>query len=435
MPQEERLRELSSRLDAWLRDPLDTEPALARELVGLSSGELRGFTELYSSRQRAEITEALLNKVALLQARSPKAAPPLCTLAIQFARFYRAKTPEEFNRSMLLQADAWREYGWTLMLLGDYEEAKTAIAEAALYYSVVVIDDVPPEDSDDLAFLHGTVLAHHLHSILSHYRDRKPRAPLSAVKRTAIEGACRAGVMLGETLHNLGKTDEGLSIIERSSEVLLYFLDSRDRYVRARTVYAKILGEAQRWAEALSVFQATSALASESDDQEVQAFIVSNYGVCYYYLGFPEKARKYAELGVQMFEELGKPNDAIRPRTLLVLLLMDEGKERPVKYHAAIAELFKIRAAWLAAGMKNEAAQTMVRIIRAFVLSKRIHSINWAEMNRTFVAANLGSAALSVLQKLEKIAAQRPLTTTDADEALAALSHLAPTGELIEEAG
>ena len=200
-------------------------------------------------------------------------------------------------------------------------------------------------------------------------------------------------------------------------------------------VYASILTETQRWPEALAVFESTAELASESGDVEVQALLLGNIGACYYYLEDHAKAKECAETAMQMMEDLELHVEAIRPRTLLVLLYMDAGKENKAKYHAAAAELFKSRAAWLAAGMHNEAARVMVRIIRAFVMAGRPQSINWAEMNRTFGEARLGRAAMSALRYLEDVAAYRSLTVGDIDAADDMLAHLAPSGEPFEETG
>jgi tetratricopeptide (TPR) repeat protein len=224
-------------------------------------------------------------------------------------------------------------------------------------------------------------------------------------------------------------------ILASSCEMLLYCFDNTELYVKGRTTYAKVLAEAKRFTEALEVFQSTAALANELEDREVQAHLVNNIGVCYYHLGKFEKAKPCAETAMEMFESLALPIDAIRPRTLLVLLLMEQGKDNKTLYSAAAAELFKTRAAWLAIGMKREAAEVMVRIIHAFILAERQGHINWAEMNRTFIDAGLGHAGMRALQHLEAVHSTRPLTLDDVEDAFSIIAHLDPTGAEIEKAG
>jgi len=424
------LRELAARFKSWLSDTSALDSAVVREVLALPLSDWRAFYESYATAERAMLTEALLVRGSVTQVQAPKEAVPICRLAINFAKSYVGRTADEQSRAILLEGDSWRECAYSQFRLGDFVDAQQAANEAAFNYSVLLNDGEPGELS-----LHGDVLAHYIGVIGDYYRNGAISAePLNGYKRVAMENATRLGVLIGQILHSLGKTEDGLAMIERSCEVLL-FLESKDRYVAARNIYALVLGEALRWPEALEVFESTAALAAESDDLEVQAILLGNIGACYYYLGNRTKAKECAEVAVQMLEDLERHIDAIRPRTLLVLLLMEEGERNNTKYLRAAAELFKSRAAWLAAGMKNEAARVMVRIIRAFIMAGRQQSINWAEMNRTFNDARLGRAALGALRYLEDIAARRTLNPADVDDAEEMLAHLAPSGELFEEAG
>ena len=424
------LTALAERLKSWLCDTSVFDSVAVCEVLMLPTSQWRAFFESYPLPDRPTIAQALLDRASVFQNRAPKEAVPVCQLAIKFAKSFVGETPDDWCRAILLEADAWREYAWSLMRTGDYDDAKAAADEAAFSYSVLLNDGEPGGLT-----LQSDVLAHFLNVIGRYYRTGTSTVEhLCVHKRTAMENATRLGVMMGEILHNQGDTDEGLAMIERSCEVLL-FLECKERYVTARNVYARVLGEALRWPEALVVFESTAALAAESGDLEVQAFLLGNIGACYYYLGNPAKAKECALTAAQMFEDLELHVDAIRPRTLLVLLLMDEGQSNRTKYLAAAAELFKTRAAWLGAGMKNEAARVMVKIIRALVMGGRAQSINWAEMNRTFGEARLGRAAASALRHLEQIAAQRTLAVNDLDAAEEMLAYLAPSGEVFEDVG
>jgi tetratricopeptide (TPR) repeat protein len=424
------LTELAARLKSWLSDTSALDSVVVCEVLALPIPLWRAFFEAYPSLQRATIAEALMRRASVLQRQAPKEAVPVCRLAINFAKSFVGRTTDEKSRGMLLEADAWREYAWALMQIGDFDDAKVAADEASFNYNVLLNDGEAGEFS-----LPAEVLAHHLKVIARYYRNEVDiDEPVNDTMRLAMENSTRLGVIIGQILHNLGNTDEGLSTIANSCEVLL-FLDNRDRYVRARMVYAGLLTEAHRWSEALEVFESTATLAADSDDLEVQAFLVGNIAGCYYYLGDHKKAKECVVTAIQMLEHLDLHLEAIRPRTLLVLLLMDEGKQNRAKYHVAAAELFKVRAVWLEAGMKNEAARVMVRIIRALILGGRAEHINWPEMNHTFGQARLGRAALNALRHLEEIAAQRTLTADDVDAAEELLAHLAPSGEVFEETG
>ncbi|HEU4889299.1 MAG TPA: tetratricopeptide repeat protein [Thermoanaerobaculia bacterium] len=408
---DEHLRDLVVEFNRWFGDRTAPDTVTSR-LLELPPRRWRQFFETFESEERVRIARVLTERAYSIQERSPKEAIPVAYLAVMFAKAIEGETDRERAKALELEADAWREHARSLLLVGDLDAARRSADEAAFNYSISINEgelvDAP---------LVGDVLGHFLDT----------RSPIPDDKREVLEKATRLALVLGQILHGQGRTDHGLAMMARACEILLYCFDDRELYVKGRITYAKVLAEAKRFTEALDVFQQTAALANELQDPAVQAHLVNNIGVCYYYLGNFQKAKTCAETAMAIFESLEMPIDAIRPRTLLVLLLMEQAKGNKTLYSAA-AELFKTRAAWLSAGMKRDAAQVMVDIILAFILAGRQGHINWAEMNRTFTEAGLGDAALRALQHLEATHAMRPLTADDVEDAHRTIFNLDPTG-------
>lgn len=419
MTVDEHLHDLVVEFNRWFGDRTapDTVTSL---LIELPPRRWRRFFETFENEERIRIARLLTERAYSIQERSPKDAVPVAYLAVMFAKAIDGTTDRERTKALELEADAWREHARSLLLIGDLDTARRSADEAALNYSISMNEG-------------ELVNAPLVGDVLGHFLDTK--SPIPDAKREVLEKATRLALVLGQIIHGQGRTDDGLAMMARACELLLYCFDDRELYVKGRITYAKVLAEAKRFTEALEVFQDTAALAHELQDQAVQAHLLNNIGVCYYYLGNFQKAKPCAETAMAIFESMDMPIDAIRPRTLLVLLLMEQAKGNRTLYSAAAAELFKTRAAWLSVGMKRDAAEVMVYIIRAFVLAERQRHINWAEMNRTFKDAGLGDAALVALQHLEAIHSVRPLTVDDVDGANDIIANLDASGDEVAKAG
>lgn len=423
MTVDEHLHDLAAEFNRWLGDKTVADTVTSRILT-LAPKQWRQFCQSYADGERARIAGALTERSYSIQEWSPKDAIPVARLGALFAKSIVGATDEEMWKALELEADALREHARSLLMTGEYDQAKRSADEAAFNYSLTISDGIPTG-----APLVGDVMATFLRALVT--RDNT----IPEAKREVLEKATRMGLILGQIIHCQGRTEEGLAMMASSCEMLLYCFDNREMYVKGRMTYAKVLAEGRRFADALEAFQSTAALANELEDLEVQALLVANIGACYYHLGAFEKAKPCAETAMAMFESLELPLAAIRPRTLLVMLLMEEGEKNSTLYSAAAAELFKTRAAWLSAGMKREAAEVMVQIIRAFILARRQGHINWAEMNRTFTEARLGDAAMRALQHLEALHATRPLTLDDVEDAEDIIADLDPTGAENQRAG
>jgi tetratricopeptide (TPR) repeat protein len=231
-------------------------------------------------------------------------------------------------------------------------------------------------------------------------------------------------------MHWQGASDDGLLLIEQASNVLLGWLDNKRKYVQGRTIYAMILAATKRHAEAASSLENTAQMARELGDVETLAHIVNNIGYCYYQTGEIQRARKCFETALELFTQLGLVADALRPRNYLATILINERK-----YGRAVSELYISRAAYLEAGLPNEAAYVMLKIIRALILAGRENSINWHEMFDIFGDVGLRHEALLSLSKLHELAMKRSLRAADIDAAEDVISRLSVDAVPAEDVG
>jgi tetratricopeptide (TPR) repeat protein len=418
---DEHLYALAERLTAWLDDGTIADIAPVTEILALPVGQWRVLLEKWPADYRITATTVLVDRAYQLLHVSPKNAIPVARLAVHAANLIPGQSTENLATALELEGDAWRIHAQALLFVAEYDEALTSADQSASRYSTSIAVTLMANGS--------TIrdLTRDVHGLQS--------GMVLDGTRQVLEKAARLELVAGEIFFHQGRTDTGLSTIARACEILLYFFDNKDMYVKGRLVYGKLLIDAQQYSAAMSVFEETCVVANEIGYVEGQAHLVNNLGVCYYYRGDFDAAKQCAETAMQLFEELRKPIAAIRPRTLLVLLIMEQGKDNRTRYSAAAAELFKTRAAWLDAGMRLEAALVMLEIIRAFVLADRQDRINWAEMKRTFSDVGLANAAMDALQHLEVVYNSRPLTLDDVEDARQIIAHLDPTGVHIQKAG
>ena len=429
MTADEHLHALAVELNRWLGDKTFTDIAPVLEVLSLPVSQWRALFHSWPMDARMPLTRALVDRAYELQHRSPKDALHVARLATRTANFISGRS-DDLPMALELEGDAWREHARALMYTGYYEEAMRSADQAAYRYRISFNDAGETSPSLDDNDTNRSVMVDVLRELLL-----GSSTPIPAPKQQVLEKATRLELVVGEIMHLQGRSDEGLSTIARSCDLLLYCFNEKEMYVKGRLLYGKILIQRKRFIEAVAVFDETFVVAVEIEYLEGQAHLVNNLGVCYYYLGDFDKAKPCAETAMQYFEQLRKPIAAIRPRTLLVLLLMEQGKANKTLYNKAAAELFKTRAAWLEVGMRREAALVMVDIIRALILAGRQQHINWADMNRTFAQAELADAAMDALRHLEAIHSTRPLTLDDIEDATQIIAHLDPTGAEVQKAG
>ncbi|MEO8379822.1 MAG: hypothetical protein ABI779_09190 [Acidobacteriota bacterium] len=410
----------AARLNDWLQRMPPAEPVVVHELLALSACEWRRFTEQYPAPLRMDLTRNIIERAHLLLSRTPKDAVPTSRLAVLLAKSLAGvfADPASCDAAIDLEGDAWREEAHALLTVSDYDRAREAAEEAAFLYRLRSDERIPNDD--------GSLLSLILFQMVS--------GDLNEGTLERLERAAVLGLITGQILHGQGELADGLLLVEQSCNVLLSCCDQKGKYVQGRTIYAKMLAEQRSYTEALEVFERTAAVARELGDNETLAHLVNNIGYCYYhFLGNVIKAKECLQLAAQMFDDLGLAAEALRPRNELASLLIEEGR-----YSTAVSELYKSRQAYLDAGLLNEAAQVMLRIIRALVLAGRQADINWTEMESVLGRGGLRREAMRALQHLHRLASLRALNTGDMEDAEAMLLNLGsggPENALPAEAG
>lgn len=407
----DRLSELVVELNQWLE-----QAATGYEVIGklnaLAGHEWMKLARQYPPPRRFEIARTLIDRAHALLSREPKHAEPVARAAVHFAKVLIH--PRESGQGARivpasdLEAAAWREHAHALLTLGQYEAALLSANEAWFIVSLNL-----PEPGD------GSLLGLLFHQV-----------GVGDTSHEQLEAASVLALIMGQILHGLGDSDEGLVMISQASHIFNVWLDQKKKYVEGRTIYAKILADLKRYSEAVAAMEQTATLAKELGDRETLAHIVNNIGVCYYFLGNLAKAEDCVRTALGLFESLGLTGDALRPRNVLATILIDAKR-----YNTAVSELYLSRAAFLDAGLPNEAARAMLKIVRAMILAGRQRDINWSEMERTFAEAGVRSEVMKALVHLRDIAHERPLQVGDVAEAEDILSLFEMRVTRQEEAG
>ncbi|HWW60298.1 MAG TPA: tetratricopeptide repeat protein [Thermoanaerobaculia bacterium] len=374
------------------------------------------------------VVRRLIVQAHSLLSRVPKDAVAVASLALALARLLSRPTIGDRDTAIELQADAHRELAHALLVVGDFDRARIEADQAQCLYSLAVatlsgdeflgeyLSDVSTDSEPEL-------LALVLHRVMS--------AGTRDSERSLLEKATVFGLILGQILHGQGDTAQGLWLIAKSTDMLLSIFEDNKKYVEGRVLYATVLLGAHRYADALNAFEETAAIARELNDNVTAAHIVNNYGVCYYYLSNPTKARECAQTALQMFEELGLGAEAVRPRLLLATLLIEDGK-----YHLAVPALYMNLNTYLTLGLPNEAATVMLKIAKALILGGRSSTIDWqATIKMIQGAAPVRPAILEVLRQLEAQARRQPLLLEDVQRAERMVNQIDTAPDFERDAG
>lgn len=400
----ERLSTLVAELDEWIHAP-GAASTLIERLVSSDRGQWLELAEHVSRAKRFEITRTLIEHAHTLLSRSPKYAVQVAHAAVLFAKIIIVPNEPESgdsNRALDMEAHAWREHAHALLTIGQFEEARSSANEAWFLASL----DLASADDDSLLglLLHGV--------------------GTGRASEEQLEFAATLALIMGQILHGVGQSDDGLVLISQAAHIFNVWLNKKKKYVEGRTIYATILADLRRYSDAIGALEQTAALAREIGDLETLAHIVNNIGVCYYFIGRLEKAEACVRAALEIFEKLDLHAEALRPRNTLATILIDAKR-----YSTAVSELYRSRAAFLEAGLANDAARVMLKIVRALILAGRARSINWTEAEQTFTAANVRPDVLKSLMGLRELAQIRPLHVSDvldAETALVALLDTAP---------
>lgn len=403
-------------LDEWLDSGNCPADPVVTELLALNSAEFQSFVQTYGPSQRFEIARQLVDRAHWLLSRRPKDAVDVALLADHFARSTAGLTAQDMDTGLELEADTRREYAHALLTVGDFDNARIAADEATFLYGALI--QAFQEDNDALywyadSHAHGRRDQPDLQGLILR---RVMSTGLLENERRLLEKATAFGLIRGQIHHGQGDTERGLLLIQQSSSALLSLFHQNKKYVDGRLIYAAVLLRMHRYTDALDAFQDTAAVARELNDSETLAHILNNVGVCYRYLGHPDKAKQCAETALKMFEDLGLSAEALRPRNALATLLIEEGTSR--SYRHAASALYMNRNTYLSIGLPNDAAQAMLRITKALILAGRSSEIDWPANVELFAGqTGIRKQALDTLRFLRDTAALRTLLLDDVHHA------------------
>lgn len=210
------------------------------------------------------------------------------------------------------EGDAWREHAAALLEVGEYENARSAVARARMVY----------------------------------------RRAGSVEHNEAVLGAIESCL-----LHELGDSLRALALIEISARTLLR-LNDKKAYVRARTIHATVLFSLGKYREVADMYAAMAELAKHEGDSETLAYAVLVVGRCAVKLGEITRAQQCFETALEMFETLGLRTETPRVRKGIAEILVEHGR-----IHEAISELYKARAEFLSMELPVIAALVALDIV------------------------------------------------------------------------
>jgi len=223
-------------------------------------------------------------------------------------------------------------------------------------------------------------------------------SPLRAIEFSIL------ALIQGQVLHGLGKSDEGLRLIERHAHLFFSFYADKKKYVEARTIYAVVLLKRQEYSRALTALEESARMAAEDKDTEVLAYILNNIGICWVNLGNLQKAKECLTAAAEMFAARHLRAESVRVRGSLALLLIRLGK-----FNEAVSEYYICRSTFLELDMPLVAAQAGLRVVEVLFLAGRTSQVPslCAELVKTFTDAKLPREAQKALAHLGELARLR----------------------------
>jgi tetratricopeptide (TPR) repeat protein len=236
-----------------------------------------------------------------------------------------------------------------------------------------------------------------------------------------VKGGSTLDLIEGRILHELGRTNEGLGMIQRGSNMLLAFHEDKEAYVKGRTIEAALLFKGERYQEAMSIYAAMSEHAREEEDTELLAYVLSMVGRCRVKLGQLDDGRECIETAIRMFEDLKLFAEVPRLRKGLVEIAVARGR-----YNEAISELYKMRNAFLSLHLPIVAALVDLDVVDLLMVSGRTADIPalCRKMLATFTEAGLRRNALMALAHIQALAQEGALASGDVQKVRTYLERL-----------
>jgi len=237
----------------------------------------------------------------------------------------------------------------------------------------------------------------------------------------SVKGASILDLIEGRIVHELGRTNEGLGMVQRGSNMLFAFHDDKESYVKGRTIEAALLFKGERYQEAMSIYAAMSDHAREEEDTELLAYVLSMVGRCRVKLGQLDDGRECIETAIRMFEDLKLFAEVPRLRKGLVEIAVARGR-----YNEAISELYKMHNAFLTLRLPIVAALVELDVVDLLMVSGRTGDIPalCRKMLATFADAGLRRNALMALGHIQALAQDGALESNDVQRVRAYLERL-----------
>jgi hypothetical protein len=211
----------------------------------------------------------------------------------------------------------------------------------------------------------------------------------------------------GQSLHALGRSDEGLLQIEHAANYFIGYCDDRKAYATARIIYAYMLSSLGRREVAIGWLQDLAAHARADRDQETLAYVLNNLGLDYVHTRRLDEARPCFNTALAIFEQMGQHLEVQNVRVGLAFALIQEGR-----YNEAISEFYIVRKRFFELGTPVLAAEVALHIVETLFLAKRLDDIPalCREMMDTFTAARLPREVRKAIAFVSEAAQHRTLT-------------------------
>ena len=298
--------------------------------------------------------------------REPPKAKTVAKLAIEIAARVHDTSVRTSVRALLLEGRATYEYAAAILRMGQYGDAEAAVLRARHLFLI-------PETF-----------------------------------RLVTNEVALLDVVHGQILHFLGRSDEGLSMIDDAADYFLLVCEDRKRYVSARTIGASVLMRLKRFEEADAVLTQTIDFATEDQDKETIAYMLHNIAICAAEKGDETRAQNCHEEAVALFEELGMVVEMPRARGAFIAILRRRGK-----LAEAISEYYKVRNDYIRLGMPLIAARSSMEIAELLLQANRFHEAEHlcSTILDVFVGAQFHREIARSLEYLQECAAHQKLNT------------------------
>jgi tetratricopeptide (TPR) repeat protein len=348
----------------WLDAPDPAQEEDVRTLGDLRDAEWDAMRVADHSLIDRSVARRLITLAHEALGRNPNRSVWLARLAIRVAKDVWEPIPQ-LDAVITVEGDAWREYAAALFETGYYADAHAAVGEARAIYRL---------------------------------------APTTGHNRAIL------GVIEGRILHELGFSERGMALIERSGEILLRRFDDKKAYVAARIAHAIVLFNMEQYTTAADILSRATTLAQEHGDSETLAYIVNLVGRCSVKLGDFQRAEECFKAALEMFETAKLYAEMPRVRKGIVDILVAK-----TRFKEAISELYMARSEFLGLGLPVIAALVSLDIVDLLLVQRRSSEVELLchEMIATFTEARLPNNALKALEHLEGRAEESAVTDAD----------------------